>query len=86
MQDYRKQVLLKIKFAQSHVQQAIIMFQEDTCNLKAVQKSRKAQDVLKETGRLIFCHHLNACVVDLIKKGQIDNAGIEIKRLYRYNF
>lgn len=79
-------VLLKLKQAQYHLQQATNIFQSDPLNLEVMKKSQQTQNLLKEACDLIAKNHLDHCVAVLIKKGEIGNAAKEIKRLHKYNF
>lgn len=80
-------VLLKLKQALYHLQQAINVFQQDhPSNLEVIKQSQQTQGFLDEACDLLVRYHLNSYVADLIKKGEIENATKEIKHLHRYKF
>lgn len=80
-------VLLKLKQAQYRLQQIINIFQQgDQSNLEAIKQSQRVQCLLNEVCNLVAKNHVNHCVADLMKKGEIGNATEEIKRLHKYSF
>lgn len=79
-------VLIKLKQAQHCLQQVISTFQSDPISFEVMKQSQRTQNLLKEVCNLIAKNHLDHCVAVLIKKGEIENATKEIKRLHKYNF
>lgn len=79
-------VLSKLRQAQHCLQKVINIFQSGSSSLEVIKQSQRTQGLLKEANSLMAKDHLNICVADFIKKGKIENATKEIKRLHRYNF
>lgn len=73
--------VVKLKQAQKLLSNAIISFQDNLSDFDVIKQSQEAQDLLKEVDYLIATHHINKCVADLFKKGEISKAREEIKKL-----
>lgn len=85
MKKYPGQVVLKLRLAQKYLEQAIATCQKDPLSLTVIEQSQKAQALLNEANDLMAGNHLDDCIANLIRKGQMNKAEIEVKRLSKYN-
>lgn len=85
MRDCTEQAVLKLKLAQKYLEHAIKIFQKDPLSLTVIEQSQKAQALLNEANDLMSRDHLEDCISGLIKKGQMEEAQTEIKRLSKYS-
>ncbi len=85
MKKYPEQVVLKLQLAQKCIEQAIAISQKYPLSLLVIEQSQKAQILLEEANGLMAGDHLENCIAVLIRKGQMNKAEIEIKRLGKYN-
>lgn len=86
MQKSNQLVLSKLRQAQYYLQQTINVFQDNSSSLEVIKQSKLVQDLLRKADNLIAKEHLENCVADLIKKGEVENVTKEIRRLNRYKF
>jgi hypothetical protein len=85
MKNCTEQTVSKLKLAQKYIERAIAILQKDSLSLSIIEQSKKAQVLLEEANGLLAKDHSENCIADLIRKGIMDEAEIEIKRLSKYN-
>ena len=80
----KKAAIHRIKIIAGHVECLKNMIEKDAYCLDIVHQSRAVQKALKNLDIALIEDHLKTCVIDQVKKGEIDKTTSELLRLYDY--
>lgn len=81
--DTKEAVLHRLKIAKGHLQKVIQMVETDQYCIDVIHQSQAVQRALVKIDEVILENHLKTCVVDHIKKGQINVSITEIMNVIR---
>ncbi len=76
-------ILHRLKISKGHLQKIITMVEKDSYCIDVLHQSQAVQKALEETDTLILENHLRTCVVDNIKKGNVDISTKEIIKIFK---
>lgn len=79
----QERILHRLKIAQGHLKKIIKMVEEDTYCIDVIHQSQAVQRALEEADSVILENHLRTCVVNHIKKGNIDVSTDELMKVYK---
>ena len=81
--DTQERILHRLKIAKGHLEKVIKMVEEDTYCIDVIHQSQAVQRALEEADSVILENHLRTCVVDHIKKGNIDVSTKEVMKVFK---
>ncbi len=80
--DIDERILHRLKIARGHLDKVIKMVEGDEYCIDILHQSQAVRSGLKQTDGLILENHLRGCVVDHIKKGQVETTVEEIMKVF----
>lgn len=83
MADSRNTVLHRLKIARGHLDKVISMVANDDYCIDILTQSQAVQGQLSEVDAKILEKHLSTCVADAMKKGENQNAVVEVVKVFR---
>ncbi len=66
MQDYKNNLVHRLKIAKGHLEKVLSIVEEDKYCLEVTQQTQAVQSSLGKVNELILEHHLRTCVRDAI--------------------
>ena len=81
--DTQKRILHRLKIARGHLDKVIRMSENNEYCIDIIHQDRAVQSALSEIDNLILENHLKTCVVDSIKKGNVNESVGEIMEVFR---
>lgn len=81
--DTQERILHRLKIANGHLNRVIKMIEEDKYCVDIIHQSQAVQSALKEIDSLVLENHLKGCVVDHIKKGEVNKTVEEIMKIFQ---
>lgn len=76
-------ILHRLKISKGHLEKVISMVEKDSYCIDVLHQSQAVQRALEETDTVILENHLRTCVVDHIKKGNVDSSTKEIIKVFK---
>lgn len=68
----------RLKIAQGHLDKVISLSQQGVYCIDVINQLTAVIEALKKTNQVILSNHLKTCVVDSIKKGEMEEAVGEV--------
>ncbi|HBQ50759.1 hypothetical protein A3B42_04655 [Candidatus Daviesbacteria bacterium RIFCSPLOWO2_01_FULL_38_10] len=81
--DTQERILHRLKIAKGHLQKVISMVESGQYCIDVIHQSQAVQRALQEVDSLVLENHLKTCVVDHIKKGEVDKTVKEIMEVVK---
>lgn len=81
--DTQERILHRLKIARGHLEKVIKMVEEDTYCIDVIHQSQAVQRALEEVDTVILENHLRTCMIDHIKKGNIDVSTEELMKVFK---
>ncbi|MBI3109803.1 metal-sensitive transcriptional regulator [Candidatus Daviesbacteria bacterium] len=81
--DTQERILHRLKIAKGHLQKVLKMMEEGQYCIDVIHQSQAVQRALQEADSLVLENHLKGCVVDNIKKGEINETVKEIMEVMK---
>lgn len=81
--DTQERILHRLKIARGHLMKVINMVEKDEYCIDVIHQSQAVQRALEETDTVVLENHLKTCVVDHIKKGNIDVSTKELMKVFK---
>ncbi len=81
--DTEERILHRLKIAKGHLQKVISMVETGQYCIDVIHQSQAVQRALQEADSLVLENHLKTCVVDHIKKGEVDKTVKEIMEVVK---
>ncbi|MBI2334553.1 metal-sensing transcriptional repressor [Candidatus Daviesbacteria bacterium] len=81
--DTQERILHRLKIAKGHLAKVINMVESGQYCIDVIHQSQAVQRGLQEADSLVLENHLKSCVVDNIKKGEVDTAVKEIMEVVK---
>ena len=81
--DTQERIIHRLKIAKGHLEKVIKMVEEDTYCIDVIHQSHAVQRALEEADAVILENHLKTCVVDHIKKGDVEVSTREIMKVFK---
>lgn len=81
----KRQVIHRLKIVKGHIDKVLQMAESNEYCIDIINQSRAVQHALRETDVVLLENHLQTCAVDLVKKGQAEQAVGEIMKIFRNN-
>jgi CsoR family transcriptional regulator, copper-sensing transcriptional repressor len=81
--DTKEKILHRLKIARGHLNKVITMVENDDYCIDVIHQSQAIQSALKEADSITLENHLNTCVVEHIKKGEIQTSVDEIMKVFK---
>lgn len=81
----QERILHRLKITQGHLKKVVKMVEDEEYCIDVIHQSQAVQKALQETDNVILETHLKTCVVDHIKKGQVEQATDEIMKVFKKN-
>ena len=85
MQKNKQKHLHRIKIIKGHVQAIQNMIDNESYCIDIVHQSKAVQKSLKKLDSLILKDHIENCVIEQAKKGDLDKISKELLEIYKYN-
>lgn len=79
----QERIVHRLKIAKGHLDRVIKMVEQDQYCVDIIHQSQAIQSALKEIDSLTLENHLKGCVVDHIKKGEIDHTVEEVMKIFK---
>lgn len=79
----QERLLHRVKIAKGHLEKVLEMLKEGRYCIDVINQSRAVQSALKEIDYLLLENHLQTCVVDFVKKGEVKHSVGEIMKVFR---
>lgn len=79
----QERILHRLQIAKGHLEKVIKMVEENAYCIDMIHQSQAVQRALEETDSVILENHLRTCVVNHIKKGNIDVSTEELMKVFR---
>ncbi len=81
--DTQERILHRLKIAKGHLAKVINMVESGQYCIDVIHQSQAVQRGLQKADSLVLENHLKSCVVDNIKKGEVDTAVKEIMEVVK---
>ena len=81
--DTHERITHRLKIARGHLDKVIRMMEDDAYCIDVIHQSQAVQRALEETDTVVLENHLRTCVVDHIKKGNIDVSTEELMKVFK---
>ena len=81
--DTQERILHRLKIAKGHLQKVISMVETGQYCIDVIHQSQAVQRALQEADSLVLENHLKGCVVDSIKKGEVNETVKEIMEVMK---
>lgn len=81
--DTQERILHRLKIAQGHLRKVIRMVENNDYCIDVIHQSQAVQSALKEADNLLLENHLKTCAANAIKKGQQEEAVLEIMNVFK---
>lgn len=81
----QERVLHRLKIVRGHLNKVIKMVEDQEYCINTIHQSQAIQKALKEVDSIILENHLKTCVVDHIKKGEVESSVEEIMKIFQKN-
>ncbi|MDD5415651.1 MAG: metal-sensitive transcriptional regulator [Candidatus Daviesbacteria bacterium] len=81
--DTEERILHRLKIVKGHLQKIIQMVEDDHYCIDVIHQSQAVQRALEETDGVLLENHLKTCVVDHIKKGEVESSIKEIMNVFK---
>jgi len=81
--DTQERILHRLKIAKGHLQKVIDMVESGQYCIDVIHQSQAVQRALEETDGVLLENHLKTCVVDHIKKGEVEPSIKEIMNVFK---
>ena len=81
--DTQQRILHRLKIARGHLNKIIKMVSQQEYCIDVIHQSQAVQRALEEVDSVILENHLRTCVVDHIKKGNINVSTEELMKVFR---
>lgn len=81
--DTQERILHRLKIARGHLEKVIKMVKKDEYCINVIHQSQAVQRALEEADSVILENHLRTCVVDHIKKGNINVSTEELMKVFK---
>lgn len=81
--DTQERILHRLKIARGHLEKVIKMVKNDEYCINVIHQSQAVQRALEKADSVILENHLKTCVVDHIKKGNVDVSTGEIMKVFK---
>ena len=79
----QERIIHRLKISQGHLKKVIEMVEDGQYCIDVIHQSQAVQRALEEADSAILENHLKTCVVDHIKKGNIEASTEEIMKVFR---
>ena len=79
----QERILHRLRIAKGHLEKVIEMVEEDKYCIDVIHQSQAVQRALEEADSVILENHLKTCVVDHIKKGNVDASTEELMKVFK---
>ncbi|MBI3981121.1 metal-sensing transcriptional repressor [Candidatus Microgenomates bacterium] len=73
----------RIKIAKGHLEKILQMVENGEYCIDIINQSRAVQNALKEVDYLLLENHLQTCVVDFVKRGEVKKSTEEIMKVFK---
>ena len=77
------QILHRLKIARGHLDKVISMVENDEYCIDVIHQSQAVQSALKKADHVLLESHLSTCVVEHMKKGEINQSINEIMQVLK---
>lgn len=81
--DTQERILHRLKIAKGHLEKIIKMVEKDTYCIDVIHQSQAVQRALEEADSVTLENHLRTCVVDHIKRGDVEVSTREIMKVFK---
>lgn len=81
--DTQERILHRLKIARGHLEKVIEMVEKDEYCIDVIHQSQAVQRALEKADSVILENHLRTCVVDHIKKGNIEVSTEELMKVFK---
>ncbi|MEK7534484.1 MAG: metal-sensing transcriptional repressor [Patescibacteria group bacterium] len=81
--DTQQRILHRLKIARGHLNKIIKMVSQQEYCIDVIHQSQAVQRALEEVDSVILENHLRTCVVDHIKKGNINVSTEELMKVFK---
>lgn len=81
--DTKERILHRLKISKGHLDKVIKMVESGQYCIDVIHQSQAVQSALKEADSLTLENHLKTCVVNHIKKGNIEASTEEIMKVFK---
>ncbi len=79
----QERILHRLKISKGHLEKVVKMIEDDVYCIDVIHQMNAIERGLKETGNLVLENHLKGCVVDNIRKGDIETSVRELMEVFR---
>lgn len=73
----------RIKIARGHLEKILQMVENGEYCIDIINQSRAVQNALKKVDYLLLENHLQTCVVDFVKRGEVKKSTEEIMKVFK---
>lgn len=80
---HHDKILHRLKIARGHLDKVISMVEDNSYCIDIIHQSQAVQSALKKADHAILEDHLNTCVVDHIKQGEVTQSIKEIMNVIK---
>ncbi len=81
--DTQERILHRLKITRGHLEKVIKMVGENTYCIDVIHQSQAVQRALEEADNIVLENHLKTCVVEHIKKGNVEASTGEIIKVFK---
>ena len=81
--DTQERILHRLKIARGHLEKVIKMVEKDEYCIDVIHQSQAVQRALEETDTVLLENHLKTCVVDHIRRGNVEVSTGEIMKVFK---
>lgn len=81
--DTQERINHRLKIARGHLEKVIKMVEKDEYCIDIIHQSQAVQRALEEADSVILENHLRTCVVEHIKKGNVEVSTGEIMKVFK---
>lgn len=79
----KEKLIHRIKIAKGHLEKILQMVENGEYCIDIINQSRAVQNALKEVDYLLLENHLQTCVVDFVKRGEVKKSTEEIMKVFK---
>lgn len=80
---HKEKLTHRIKIAKGHLEKILQMVENGEYCIDIINQSRAVQNALKEVDYLLLENHLQTCVVDFVKRGEVKKSTEEIMKVFK---
>jgi len=81
--DVQERIVHRLKIAKGHLEKVIKMVESDQYCIDVIHQSQAVQRALEEADTVLLENHLKTCVVDHIKRGNVEVSTGEIMKIFK---